>query len=163
GAVSSRRGGASGRGAQPAGPPPYRPMPLVRTEGLTKAFGALTAVNAVTLEVQEGALHSVIGPNGAGKTTFFNLLTGQLAPTAGARDLPWRAAAARAGHRARRGPAALAAGRAGGRALPGRDPEDGGARAEAEGPIHHRAHRAQDRRRDEHVRPDLRHALRQRH
>ena len=55
-------------------------MPLVRTEGLTKAFGALTAVNAVTLEVQEGALHSVIGPNGAGKTTFFNLLTGQLAP-----------------------------------------------------------------------------------
>ncbi|PYM52105.1 MAG: hypothetical protein DME16_02200 [Candidatus Rokuibacteriota bacterium] len=58
-------------------------MPLVRTEGLTKAFGALTAVNAVTLEVQEGALHSVIGPNGAGKTTFFNLLTGQLAPTAG--------------------------------------------------------------------------------
>src|SRR2546430_15272118 len=58
-------------------------MPLVRTEGLTKAFGALTAVNAVTLEVQEGALHSVIGPNGAGKTTFFNLLSGQLAPTSG--------------------------------------------------------------------------------
>src|SRR5256886_12193410 len=58
-------------------------MPLVRTEGLTKAFGALTAVNAVTLEVQEGALHSVIGPNGAGKTTLFNLLTGRLAPTAG--------------------------------------------------------------------------------
>jgi branched-chain amino acid transport system ATP-binding protein len=58
-------------------------MPLVRTEGLTKAFGALTAVNAVTLEVQEGALHSVIGPNGAGKTTFFNLLTGQLTPTSG--------------------------------------------------------------------------------
>ncbi len=58
-------------------------MPLVRTEGLTKEFGALTAVNAVTLEVREGSLHSVIGPNGAGKTTFFNLLTGQLAPTSG--------------------------------------------------------------------------------
>jgi branched-chain amino acid transport system ATP-binding protein len=58
-------------------------MPLVRTEGLTKAFGALTAVNGVTLEVEEGSLHSVIGPNGAGKTTFFNLLTGQLAPTSG--------------------------------------------------------------------------------
>jgi len=58
-------------------------MPLVRTEHLTKAFGALTAVNAVTLEVEEGSLHSVIGPNGAGKTTFFNLLTGQLAPTSG--------------------------------------------------------------------------------
>jgi branched-chain amino acid transport system ATP-binding protein len=58
-------------------------MPLVRTEALTKAFGALTAVNAVTLDVEEGSLHSVIGPNGAGKTTFFNLLTGQLTPTSG--------------------------------------------------------------------------------
>jgi branched-chain amino acid transport system ATP-binding protein len=58
-------------------------MPLVRTERLTKAFGALTAVNEVTLDVEEGVLHSVIGPNGAGKTTFFNLLTGQLQPTSG--------------------------------------------------------------------------------
>ena len=58
-------------------------MPLVRTDRLTKSFGALVAVNAVTLEVDEGSLHSVIGPNGAGKTTFFNLLTGQLAPTSG--------------------------------------------------------------------------------
>jgi len=58
-------------------------MPLVRTERLTKSFGALVAVNAVTLAVDEGSLHSVIGPNGAGKTTFFNLLTGQLAPTSG--------------------------------------------------------------------------------
>jgi branched-chain amino acid transport system ATP-binding protein len=58
-------------------------MPLVRTERLTKSFGALVAVNAVTLEVEEGSLHSVIGPNGAGKTTFFNLLTGQHAPTSG--------------------------------------------------------------------------------
>jgi branched-chain amino acid transport system ATP-binding protein len=58
-------------------------MRLIRTESLTKSFGALTAVNAVTLEVEEGSLHSVIGPNGAGKTTFFNLLTGQQAPTSG--------------------------------------------------------------------------------
>jgi len=58
-------------------------MPLVRTERLTKSFGALTAVNAVTLEVEEGSLHSVIGPNGAGKTTFFNLLTGFDRPDAG--------------------------------------------------------------------------------
>jgi branched-chain amino acid transport system ATP-binding protein len=58
-------------------------MPLLRTERLTKSFGALTAVNAVTLEIRAGALHSVIGPNGAGKTTFFNLLTGQLTPTSG--------------------------------------------------------------------------------
>jgi branched-chain amino acid transport system ATP-binding protein len=58
-------------------------MPLVKTEHLTKVFGALTAVDAVTLEVEEGSLHSVIGPNGAGKTTFFNLLTGQHMPTSG--------------------------------------------------------------------------------
>ena len=58
-------------------------MHLIRTERLTKMFGALTAVKEVTLEVQEGSLHSVIGPNGAGKTTFFNLLTGQLTPTSG--------------------------------------------------------------------------------
>jgi branched-chain amino acid transport system ATP-binding protein len=58
-------------------------MPLVRTERLTKSFGALTAVNEVTIEVEEGSLHSVIGPNGAGKTTFFNLLTGQHTPTSG--------------------------------------------------------------------------------
>jgi branched-chain amino acid transport system ATP-binding protein len=56
---------------------------LLRTERLTKSFGALTAVNEVSLGVEAGSLHSVIGPNGAGKTTFFNLLTGQLAPTAG--------------------------------------------------------------------------------
>jgi branched-chain amino acid transport system ATP-binding protein len=58
-------------------------MPLVRTERLTKSFGALTAVNQVTLGVEAGSLHSVIGPNGAGKTTFFNLLTGQFPPTSG--------------------------------------------------------------------------------
>ncbi|HEV8614215.1 MAG TPA: ABC transporter ATP-binding protein [Methylomirabilota bacterium] len=58
-------------------------MPLLRTEHLTKAFGALTAVNDVTLSVETGSLHSIIGPNGAGKTTFFNLLTGQYAPTSG--------------------------------------------------------------------------------
>ncbi len=58
-------------------------MPLVRTERLTKAFGALTAVDEVSLEVEEGSLHSVIGPNGAGKTTLFSLLGGQLPPTSG--------------------------------------------------------------------------------
>jgi len=58
-------------------------MTLLKTENLTKDFGALTAVNRVSLEVQPGSLHSIIGPNGAGKTTLFNLLTGQLAPTSG--------------------------------------------------------------------------------
>ncbi len=58
-------------------------MALLRTENVTKAFGALTAVNGVSLEVEAGSLHSIIGPNGAGKTTLFNLFTGQLTPTSG--------------------------------------------------------------------------------
>jgi branched-chain amino acid transport system ATP-binding protein len=56
---------------------------LLRTEGLTKVFGALRAVDGVNLAVAAGSLHSVIGPNGAGKTTLFNLVTGELPPTAG--------------------------------------------------------------------------------
>ena len=51
---------------------------VFRTEGVTKRFGALVAVDAVTISVRKGELRSVIGPNGAGKTTFFNTLTGNL-------------------------------------------------------------------------------------
>ena len=58
-------------------------MALLETRGLTKSFGALTAVNAVDLRVEAGTLHSIIGPNGAGKTTLFNLLTGTFAPSSG--------------------------------------------------------------------------------
>ena len=58
-------------------------MALLETKSLTKSFGALTAVNAVTLSIEAGTLHSIIGPNGAGKTTLFNLLTGTFAPTSG--------------------------------------------------------------------------------
>ncbi len=58
-------------------------MSLLRTEKLTKSFGALTAVNDVSLSIEAGTLHSVIGPNGAGKTTLFNLLTGTFPPTSG--------------------------------------------------------------------------------
>jgi branched-chain amino acid transport system ATP-binding protein len=56
---------------------------LLESQGLTKSFGGLTAVNGVDFQVRRGELRSVIGPNGAGKTTFFNLLTGVLPPTAG--------------------------------------------------------------------------------
>ena len=55
----------------------------VRTEGLTKHFGALAAVSDVTLAIPAGARHALIGPNGAGKTTLINLLTGALPPTRG--------------------------------------------------------------------------------
>jgi branched-chain amino acid transport system ATP-binding protein len=52
-------------------------------EGLRRTFGALTAVNGVTLAVAPRERRAIIGPNGAGKTTLFNLITGHLAPTAG--------------------------------------------------------------------------------
>lgn len=58
-------------------------MAILKTENLTKAFGALTAVNGVSLGVEAGTLHSIIGPNGAGKTTLFNLLTGTFPPSSG--------------------------------------------------------------------------------
>lgn len=56
---------------------------VLRTEGLTKEFGGLVAVDDVDFALEEGELRCVIGPNGAGKTTFFNLLTGALKPTDG--------------------------------------------------------------------------------
>lgn len=56
---------------------------MLRTEGLTKQFGGITAVDNVDFELGKGELTSLIGPNGAGKTTFFNLLTGALQPTEG--------------------------------------------------------------------------------
>jgi len=52
-------------------------------QGVSKRFGGLVAVNDVSFSVQKGDLVSIIGPNGAGKTTLFNLLTGQLVPSAG--------------------------------------------------------------------------------
>jgi len=56
---------------------------LLRTERLTCDFGALRAVNRVSLDVRAGTLHSVIGPNGSGKTTLFNLMCGEIVPTDG--------------------------------------------------------------------------------
>jgi branched-chain amino acid transport system ATP-binding protein len=58
-------------------------MALLETKSLSKSFGALSALDGVTLGVEAGTLHSIIGPNGAGKTTLFNLLTGTFAPTSG--------------------------------------------------------------------------------
>jgi branched-chain amino acid transport system ATP-binding protein len=60
--------------------------PVLRTRGLTKRFGGLSAVDDVDFELGE-ELCSLIGPNGAGKTTFFDLLTGVLEPTAGRVEL----------------------------------------------------------------------------
>jgi branched-chain amino acid transport system ATP-binding protein len=57
--------------------------PALELEGLCRSFGALAAVNGVTLTVAPRERRAIIGPNGAGKTTLFNLITGHLAPTAG--------------------------------------------------------------------------------
>ena len=56
---------------------------LLEARNVTKRFGGLTAVKALTINVARGALYGLIGPNGAGKTTVFNLLTGQSDPTEG--------------------------------------------------------------------------------
>ena len=56
---------------------------MLEIQGLTRKFGGLLAVNGVDLVVKEGEILSIIGPNGAGKTTLFNLIGGQVHPTAG--------------------------------------------------------------------------------
>jgi branched-chain amino acid transport system ATP-binding protein len=56
---------------------------LIEIANLTRRFGGVTAVNALSLSVNEGELVSVIGPNGAGKTTLFNLVTGLDKPDGG--------------------------------------------------------------------------------
>ena len=58
-------------------------MSVLRTEGLSKRWGAFNAVSDVSLTFAPGSRHALIGPNGAGKTTFINLLTGVFPPTAG--------------------------------------------------------------------------------
>ena len=57
---------------------------VLKTENLRKQFGELTAVDGVSIEIDDSEITSIIGPNGAGKTTFYNLLTGVLQPTDGA-------------------------------------------------------------------------------
>jgi branched-chain amino acid transport system ATP-binding protein len=57
--------------------------PVLRTEGLAKRFGGLTAVDDLSVSFPSSRVHAIIGPNGAGKTTFFNLVSGLLPPSAG--------------------------------------------------------------------------------
>jgi len=56
---------------------------ILSIAGVSRRFVGLLAVDQVSFEVSRGEILSIIGPNGAGKTTLFNLLTGQLRPTAG--------------------------------------------------------------------------------
>jgi ABC-2 type transport system ATP-binding protein len=59
------------------------PEITVSAQGLLRRFGAHTAVDGVTLELKRGEILGFLGPNGAGKTTTMQMLTGNLAPSAG--------------------------------------------------------------------------------
>ena len=56
---------------------------MIETRDLRREFGGIKALAGVSLKVAEGERRAIIGPNGAGKTTLFNVLTGELEPTAG--------------------------------------------------------------------------------
>jgi branched-chain amino acid transport system ATP-binding protein len=83
-------------------------LEVIEVRELARSFGGVRALDGVTLTVEQGERRAVIGPNGAGKTTLFNVLSGELAPTAGTVNLegedvtrlrPWQ--------RARRGVARM--------------------------------------------------------
>lgn len=57
--------------------------PVLKVDHLSKSFGGIRAVDDVSFSLGEGELLALIGPNGAGKTTCFNMLMGQLQPSAG--------------------------------------------------------------------------------
>jgi len=58
-------------------------VPVVLSEGLTKRFGGLTAVDDLSFALEAGTITGFLGPNGAGKTTTLRMLLGLAAPTAG--------------------------------------------------------------------------------
>jgi ABC-2 type transport system ATP-binding protein len=59
----------------------------IQTHGLTRRFGELTAVEDVSLSVDQGQFFGFLGPNGAGKSTTIKMLTGLLEPTAGSIEI----------------------------------------------------------------------------
>lgn len=57
--------------------------PILTTQGLSRSFGGLKAVDKVDLTVMPGEIRAIIGPNGAGKTTLVSLICGRIEPSAG--------------------------------------------------------------------------------
>jgi hypothetical protein len=68
----------------PAAPAQAGGAPILAAEGASKSYGALRAVDNVSLTVTPCSLHGLMGPNGAGKTTLFNIVSGFVAADAGA-------------------------------------------------------------------------------
>jgi ABC-2 type transport system ATP-binding protein len=62
-------------------------MTAIKTLDLTKKFGKLTAVDKVSLEVEQGEIFGLLGPNGAGKSTFISMLCTILNPTSGSAEI----------------------------------------------------------------------------
>jgi ABC-2 type transport system ATP-binding protein len=56
---------------------------MIEAQGLTRHFGAVAAVEHISLRVPDGTILALLGPNGAGKTTTVRMLAGLIAPTAG--------------------------------------------------------------------------------
>jgi branched-chain amino acid transport system ATP-binding protein len=81
---SAARPGGEGGGDRPGpGGGPLASNDALVLEGVSRAFGALKAVDDVSIAVAAGQKYAVLGSNGAGKTTLFNAITGDFPPTAG--------------------------------------------------------------------------------
>ena len=74
---------------EPTSPPPVASStPLLEVDDVSVRFGAIQALDRVSLEIARGEIVAIIGPNGAGKTTLLNVISGFYHPTAG--QLPSR-------------------------------------------------------------------------
>ncbi len=57
--------------------------PVLKTQGLTKQYGSMVALNNINIALEPGRIVGLLGPNGSGKTTFIKMASGLLAPTGG--------------------------------------------------------------------------------
>ncbi|MHC1684625.1 MAG: ABC transporter ATP-binding protein [Clostridiaceae bacterium] len=60
---------------------------MINIDKVTKSFGNFTAVNKISLKINEGEIYGLLGPNGAGKSTTINMICGLLKPTEGSIDV----------------------------------------------------------------------------
>jgi branched-chain amino acid transport system ATP-binding protein len=70
-----------------AAPSVEHAAPTLRLRGVGRRFGGLLAVSDVDLDVVHGERRAILGPNGAGKTTLFNVIAGDIPPSAGTVEL----------------------------------------------------------------------------